>query len=947
MSLKERVPSIDLSPEFIERPLAPGHWRDYFRLLSDMAYYPQRTRAYVADFARRERGERSAPRVWSPSAWEHWVEESPVQREFLLMTMVICAASVLVVTQVCGLIAHWLAGGALPAGAMGAGLIVGLFVAVGVLMIGVIGGESGALTPLALALSNALGLTIMASNLATENGARSGGVAFLVLAAAFFWGAASSVICASASVSVNSVRLQSIISLIVAAVLATAMFIAGKHVGDRTFFDFIWLMLCGMGGAILGSLRVDDYLRGRGSPGEFPTAATWQLIPRVTPIKLPYLHDHIANWFDHDWQRALDNVATIWFNTAQQETVHRALHEVMAGDRAIKPGKPAPSAKAGSSTPAPGALAANTAVPATPADERDRPSDWLSELIVRVVSNPTVYPWEMISWSESERPQVGWRRLRTEHKIKASSATVAQRRNERRRLNRQKALQKGPDKQLPQRTPEQSLMAGFWYLQNGFITDSAAAFTKATPSPYTREMQTLVGVVNDLTGVDNIATSEKIKFPERPKEVKRKESWDILDQLRVMARLGRAAGLSPTTERRDAALLEALRFADKVIEMPGGPYAECAWFKDFARDCQGDLQQWMAAPYTAPRPLAPITNPFIFAEPLRRKATFMGREAELATVKLAWTSGNLLPILLYGLPQTGKTSLLYVAETANSLVSLAWLNPRTAPSGVASLDQLMTVLREAVRQPSALELASLRTPVTASAAATAGGTGALAAVTVNDSLATTERYVRQVCSLMAPRNLILVVDDFDRSLDTLKTSTSFGQFITLLEHLYETVANFNVVFVTQRHPSVYADRLGRRFMAAATQLSIGCLPPEEVVKLLRQEGLTLCFADEAINAIFELSAGSPFLVQLIAHCVVQRFNRAAARKTGEPLVLKSDVDVCIEDDEFKQRCDAHFTRVWDVLRSSPDAIAQQAETAKYTSGLLWQAWAKEKSAHVA
>lgn len=963
MSLFERVPPIDLSPEFVDAPLNPGRWRDYFALLHNLLYFPQRVRAYVGDFARNQRSESSAPRTWSRVAWAEWLRSNPVQTNLFVMVMVVCAALLLVVTHGVGVVAAWSTGQTLLFGAMGLGLATGIVVTLIALVVGVIGGESGALAGFALPIGNAIALTLIAFDVAVQHdaGSTSAGLLLLGGTAALFWGMASSTYCATASASLNGVRLQVLISVAIAAVLTVTLAYGGRDTAEATFGGIVWLFGATLAGALLGALRPDDYALGRGGPAREPAPEEWLRIPRVTPIPLVHLHEHLTTWFDHDWQQALDNAATIWLHTAQQHAVHRALHEVMAGDRAgrLPPtaaGKPARAAKSKARADKPAAAKTPTVTPAAGAgsssqpnaesakDAADRANEWVVEMVSRVVANPAAYPWEMIAWSESSRPALGWQRLRSEQGQHARASSAALRRVQRRRIRRQRLLQQGPAVFLPQDTPERALAAAFWYLEHGYLAEAITAFEKATPSPLTREVQSLLAALNTLSGEENLVTASALTLPDRPKEVKRKESWDTLDTVRSILRHGKVARHSLSAQRRGLAMAECAALVESIRALPSSPYAEARHLQRLAAEWQADLAEWEITASTA-LPLKPVPNPFIFAEPLRRQQVFVGRERELAVIKLAWTAGNLQPVLLYGLPQSGKTSLLYAAEAANSHVSLAWLNLGSARTATTTLEQALAALRATVRQASVLELAALQPPVTASArpyAGAASGSATAAPAQGDEGLLESERVVRQVCAIMAPRNLILVLDDFDSVPGLLQGGDEITRFVALLEHLCETVTNFNIVVVTHRPPTLFTGRFGRRFLAAATMHPVGQLQRKEVAKLLRPTNIDLYMSQAAVERTWQLTAGHPYLVQLLGHGVVQRFNRAAITGTGEPFILPEDVDACVGEEEFAQRSDAFFARVLEIVRSAGgDEAAMQpiAESSGIAGSELWQRWA--------
>lgn len=920
MSLYERVPQIDLSPEFSDPPYAPFAVRDYLRLLGDLLYFPQAARDYVRNYARSVRSESRPPEQRSPAAWGAWLRDNPVQTNFLWMVGVLGVALILAAINGAGLLAALLAGASVPLGAMGWAMLLALVSLFVMLLVGALGDEAGALAPFALPAALAIGLTWLACAAAPSLGVREGfaGMALLAFGAALAFGMAAAALFATASVGANGIWTHAALATVVSVLLAVAIGFFGWPSPEKTEMaapllgDLVGLAVLAALGYLLGALRVDDYLLHARYPGANPTLEDWLAIARVTPLPLPHLHDHMTAWLDFEWQQGMDNCVSLWWFTGQQAGVRGAMHEVLRGDHPA-PTQPDPGVKLDAAA---GMLAARSLA-----------------MVARIADTPQRYPWGMITW---ERPDVRemWAALlgRNQHTAFAAASPAVQRRLKRQRL-RQGAAQRGPVRPLPMERPEEALVAGFWYLERGYLADALAALRKIPAGPQAAEMVSLVQALHDLGSQENLLANPQLELPKRPLIPFRPAAWQALETTQEVVRFANLARQAVTPSRRTLATEHAAALLD-VLAAPSQPTtAETRYVQQLAALWEADLAAWLdnAPP---PEPLGPVDNPFLYAEPLRSSRMFVGHSRELAALRQAWQSGNLQPLLLHGDPLIGKTSLLYAAERATPSVELAWFHLGHTDRKRMALPQVLAAVEEAVRQTSMLEVAAY---------APGRSMPATAVPPAADIFGETERVIRRSCTLLQPRNLVLVLDDFDGAAALLDGDGALPAFIDFVAHLFQTISNFTVVFVHAQPPASAYKQMAGSFADMVRMLAVAPLGAEDVGRLVRPPGFPLYFADDAVACMNEATAGHPYLVQLLGHAVVERFNRRAATRQGDPLLLAEDVEAVLDEREFVRRVALLFRRLDEVTRqrignsgdASGDGVAQ---------GRLWLEWENEQAA---
>jgi len=908
MSLYERVPQIDLAPEYAERPLSALRPGDYARLLWDLFYFPQKVRYYVNAFAFKQQGESQRPESFSTKAWRGWAEESPVQIQFLFMVALLCIGVIFVSVNLVSFVTSTLAGTQFAYDSTGFAILLGFVTSLFMLGLGVLFKFQGTLAVFSLPIGLAIAIYFLSFEIAPVYGLDDGLLALCLLC--FFsgvaFGLASAGFFAAESTGWNNMAMHAGIGAVIGTMIALTVGYTGwrdSMAGDSASIsaaltEIILIGIAAFVGFLLAALRVDDYLLHSRNPGrDHQSAEAWKRMPRATSIPLPHLHDHLTAWLDFDWKRGMDNAASIWWYTAQQETVRRALHEILRGD------------------PSPGN--GDNKAAASNAEKQ-------FSIIGRIADAPADFPWDMVTYGNSARSAIVWSAGK-ERKPARGTPSFTQRRIKRQQL-RQRAMNRTPSAPLPEKSPDQALIAGFWYLDKGYIANASGAFKKAPDMALVKEMQSIVDALNTLSSEENLLANATLKLPARPAEAKRKETWEALDKLRTIIQYARIARQSGG-EKQETAAEQARRLLAELASDRSSNRVELRQIRRLAELWEADLDESLTPTETANN-LKPVDNPFVFAEPLRKRQMFVDRKSELGEWKTAWTNDNLQPVILFGQPLIGKTSLLYAAAAANPHVELAWFHLGHSNRERAGVRQILAAVCAAVQQATVLDVFSF---APAKSSLTPNIENA------SDPYADTERMIRQVCALLAPRNLILIMDDFDAMAQLFASQADLSHFLDFLEHLFQTIKTFNVVFVSQFSPVLFEEGARHSFASTARLHHLGPLEKKHIASLLRPVDFPLYFSDAAVDAVARLSGGHPYLAQMIASYTVQRFNRMAAQQKGEPLIDYEDILAVLDEPEVVQRAQILFQRMdslarraggraeslLDAISESPDGMSRQ------------------------
>lgn len=889
MSLYERVPQIDLAPAFSDPPYAPFVVRDYVRLLGDLFYFPQAARDYARRFARSARSESGPPQAPTPRAWGAWLRDNPVQADFVWMVALLGVLLILVLVNGAGIAAALLARTPAPLGAMGWALLLAIVVFFMLLAIGAVGDQVGALAPFALPAALAIGLTWLACTAAPLLGMRDGfaGVMLLAALAALAFGVAVAAFFATASAGFNGLWTHAVIAVVVGTSLAFAIGIIGWPRGQETqtaaplFTDLFGIWIMAMVAYLAGALRLDDYVLHAPNLGKSPTRETWLAIARVTPLPLPYLHDHITAWLDFEWQQGMDNCASLWSYTGQQASVRRAMHEVLRGDLAAPPA-PEAGAKAGSG------VALHVDPKRDAAAKRQAARNMA--IVAHAADNPQRYPWGMLSYSEATMREA-MRNVRGDMRGAPAEVTpLSVQRRIKRQQQRQSASVRRRAVPVPPDRPDEALVAAFGHLNRGNLADALVAFKLLPQEERAAEMVSLVQALHDLGLQENLMANELVELPKAPRKPFRPAAWQALADVKEIVRFAAVARHSLSPERRELAVDYAMRKLNAVRAATQPATPETRYLQQLAELWSEELETWLesAAP---PDPLGRVENPFLFAEPLRAGRMFVNHTRELTAIRQAWQSGNLQPLLLHGPPQIGKTSLLYAAERVTPTAELAWFHLTHIDRKRMALAQALGAVEQAVRHTTMLSMASSAPRLIAPPAPAAG----------QDAAAETERVIRRLCALLQPRNLVLVLDDFDTAAAALESEGALPAFLNFIAHLFQTITNFSAVFVYERPPLDMDAPLFGTLADSVRTIVLGPLAAEDSARLLRPAKFPLYFTDPAAARVAEVTNGQPWLVQVLAHAIVERFNTQAAQRVGEPLICVEDVAAALEDEAFVQR----------------------------------------------
>ncbi|MCE7982998.1 MAG: hypothetical protein DYG89_17575 [Caldilinea sp. CFX5] len=187
----------------------------------------------------------------------------------------------------------------------------------------------------------------------------------------------------------------------------------------------------------------------------------------------------------------------------------------------------------------------------------------------------------------------------------------------------------------------------------------------------------------------------------------------------------------------------------------------------------------------------------------------------------------------------------------------------------------------------------------------------------------TEEAVRRFCARYKT-TLVFAVDNVDRLFPVASRSVLHGMKVTNsaatgAETLFAfwsklaALGSVSFIFISRA-----ADLPDTPFTSNLKKVPLGNLTIKDLLKLLTTptpEFIPL-IAPEAVEHIHYLTDGQPYLVQLIASCVTDRFNQTLDKDDKlEPVFLIGDVDAIVAGDTFQQFSRAYFASLRNELET--------------------------------
>jgi hypothetical protein len=459
-------------------------------------------------------------------------------------------------------------------------------------------------------------------------------------------------------------------------------------------------------------------------------------------------------------------------------------------------------------------------------------------------------------------------------------------------------------------TSARAACAGFWHLAQKDAQRAAQAFAVVRDLPGGEACYRLARALvlaqrcssfGDLAALgmdDSFLTATQ---PPDGDPLAQRETWPALARLRRAAQEAHTVQMSVSRLVRSQALNRALAEVNEVLTgIEQIPRAERELVRTIATTWR-DLLLNTTAEVGQAAPTQPVRNPYIIGDPVPGNR-LVGRDDVLRRLEELWYgSANPPSVVIFGHRRMGKTSILRNLDgRLGSRVHVAYVNLLLLGDLRNGAVDLFVKLADSIADT--LQHRQLPAPPIDDAA-----------FERRPELAF-ERYLKQVSAILNEQRLIIALDEFEQleawitndrlPTDILKTLRGYIQMDERIAFAFaglHTLEEMSSDYFQPFFASVIPVKVSFLSRGAVDQVLANPPDPE----------FALDYEREALDHIWELTGGQPYLVQLIGHRLVSRFNTLSFEqgKAQEPRFRRADVEAVITTD-FYHQARYYFTGVW-------------------------------------
>lgn len=332
------------------------------------------------------------------------------------------------------------------------------------------------------------------------------------------------------------------------------------------------------------------------------------------------------------------------------------------------------------------------------------------------------------------------------------------------------------------------------------------------------------------------------------------------------------------------------------------------------------------------RKQGPVPNPYVYGNPVRG-LLFVGREDVLRRLEELWGSKGQCPsVVLYGHRRMGKSSVLQnlggLHMPQRSIVvdfNLQRIG-RVRSTGELLHGLALKLFDEA--SAAGLTIGRLDEP----------GEAEFLGPERNPYMAF-DRFLGRLGRARSGHRFVVAVDEFELFEEQIVEGRLEPHLLAAFRATFQTYPWFIMIFAGLHRLEELRQDYWNPLFASVTAIEVGFLSERAARVLITSPSpdFAIDYDSDAIARILSLTHGQPYLIQLICHSLVARYNRQVVEDPTPPQrrFILADVEAVVAQQELFRDGLLYFQGVWDHAERSepPGQAALLRALAAYPGGL--------------
>jgi hypothetical protein len=298
-----------------------------------------------------------------------------------------------------------------------------------------------------------------------------------------------------------------------------------------------------------------------------------------------------------------------------------------------------------------------------------------------------------------------------------------------------------------------------------------------------------------------------------------------------------------------------------------------------------------------------VKNPYIIGTV--KGEAFFPRQDILSQLQNLLQADPIQSVLLYGHRRMGKSSiLLNLGQQLGPKFKVAYNNLLNRGSTTQGVGEVLIAISDSI-------------------ASTTGYPPPPDKDLLNLPYPTFERYIQHIDTHLEQDRLIIALDEFEQIEALILEQKISPDFLEFLRGILQQSPKVAFVFAGLHTLEEMHEDFFRPLFGSMVSVHVGFLDRGATHQLLANpvDGFSLSYSPEALDRIYALTAGQPYLVQHFGFQLVRRFNRQGSEYVDQSTIFDlPDIEAVLEDASLFHEGRYYFTGVWN--QASQDAPGQ-------------------------